>query len=209
MSESKQSNNERLSRTLTKILRHKATDMGIKMSEDGYVKVDDLLNKVKDIKNLNATEYDIRNAVAKCPKQRFQLNEEGKDLLIRCSQGHSIKGLKSEELYTPITLDDVKEGKYPCAVHGTYKKAWKLIQESGGLSPMGRTHIHFSSKPFGSKDMISGMRSNAEVLLEVDLAAAITAGHKFWIANNEVILCDSKCLPLIYLTDKQNKDLKN
>ena len=191
---------ERLSRTLTSILRHKAVQMRIPIKADGYVNVKDLLN-VKDIKKLQGTVEDIRAAVINCSKQRFQLKEvEDGQVYIRAVQGHSMKEVKSEELLIPITLEEVTEGKYPHAIHGTYFKAWVEIQKSGGLSPMNRTHIHFSSEPFGSKDMISGMRSNAQVLLNVNLAEAIAAGHKFWIANNRVILCDSKLLPLKYLT---------
>lgn len=173
--------------------------MGIPMAADGYISVWELL-VVKDLRRLNTTLDDLRSIVDDCPKQRFQLRERSEEeIYIRATQGHSMKEVKSEELLTPITLQEVKDGKYPWAIHGTYHKAMAEIQRSGGLSPMSRTHIHFSSQPFGSKDMISGMRSNAQVLLYADLEAAISAGHKFWISNNGVILCDSALLPLIYL----------
>ena len=66
--------------------------------------------------------------------------------LIRASQGHSIH-IDSASLLTPILPTDAD---FPAeVVHGTSRSAWKLIQESGGLSRMERQHVHFA-KGLGS-----------------------------------------------------------
>ena len=178
-----QSNNTALSRTLTKILRHKASDYGLNMSSDGYVLLTDLLC-VPALKKLNANKEVIDSIVANCPKQRFAFNDD--HTAIKANQGHTIETLDDEKMMIPITLENCHE--YPSCVHGTYRKAWKLIEESGGLSRMQRRHIHFSSEEFGSKQMISGMRSNAQVLISIDLKKALENGYKFYVSLNKVIL---------------------
>ena len=51
----------------------------------------------------------------------------------------------------------------PKVIHGTYFKAWNQIQQSG-LNKMKRNHIHFAAGEPGSEEVISGMRSSAQVL---------------------------------------------
>jgi 2'-phosphotransferase len=133
------------------------------------------------------------------------------DFLIRANQGHSIE-LKSEELLKPIQDDNIPD----MAVHGTTEKAWGLILKSGGLRRMGRNHIHFASGlPAGfcsimSEDeeaekklanpsqtveklappVISGMRSSSSILIYIDIRKARSAGLKFWLSDNGVILSE-------------------
>ncbi|MCJ1307328.1 hypothetical protein MMC25_000974 [Agyrium rufum] len=73
--------------------------------------------------------------------------------LIRASQGHSL-AIESSGLLTPFDPDDPS-----CpteVVHGTFTPRWQLICKSGGLSRMGRTHVHFTIREEGKDASESG-----------------------------------------------------
>ena len=129
--------------------------------------------------------------------------------LIRANQGHSI-ALASEGLHAPITLE---AGNVPdVVVHGTYFAFWDAIVAAGGLRRMGRTHVHFGTgvpaaagKGKGAqaqtqndggneeKAVISGMRSDAELLIFVDVARCLREGRgplQWWISANGVVLTE-------------------
>ena len=122
-------------------------------------------------------------------------SDDPADFLIRANQGHSIK-VDTEGLLTPIT---VEASNVPATVvHGTDERAWKLILGGGGLRRMTRTHIHFASglpQSFNTEDkdaapVISGMRNSSTVLIYIDINAALSAGIKFFVSENGVILTD-------------------
>ncbi|CCG82215.1 Putative tRNA 2'-phosphotransferase [Taphrina deformans PYCC 5710] len=173
--------NERttLSRTLSKILRHKAHDEGLTLRADGYISVASILSRPK-LSNLKADLEKIQEVVAKDNKTRFtMMQEEGGEWFIRANQGHS---LAVDELsLTPIT--DAK--LYPTVLHGTSMAAWDRIQ-SLGLSKMKRNHIHCATGAFGT--VKSGVRRNCEVFIHIDLPKAMHDGIRFFESSNGVIL---------------------
>lgn len=71
-------------------------------------------------------------------------------------------------------------------IHGTYYKNWLKIKYEG-LSRMNRLHIHFTTE-LSNKQVISGMRSDAQVYIYIDLTKAIEAGINFFKSSNNVIL---------------------
>ena len=189
---------DRISRNLSSVLRHRALELGLTMDAAGYIPLPSIL-QLQDFKGI--TLSDIQQLVAECKKQRFALQDrEGDGCFIRANQGHTIEGvIDQDELLTLIT----NPTDYPIVVHGTYKDAWKLIQESGGLNRMARNHIHFATGLPGADGVISGMRSSSQVLLYIDLAAAIADGIQFFISQNGVILTpgdQTGTLPLKYIT---------
>mgnify|MGYP005989473029 CR=1 FL=1 len=124
-------------------------------------------------------------------KQRFTLKPTGDesstnaaDYLIRANQGHSIK-VDSAALLVPITLENVPEK----VLHGTYFAFWPLIVESGGLKPMGRNHVHCSTGT-PEEGVTSGMRKDAELIIEIDVRASLEAGDKWWLSDNAVVLSE-------------------
>ncbi|XP_062028882.1 ubiquitin-conjugating enzyme E2 28-like [Rosa rugosa] len=80
-------------RSLTRILRHMASELNLDMRSDGFVKVHDLLElNLKTFANIPLSSHivdEIKEAVRKDNKQRFSLLEENEELLIRANQGHS------------------------------------------------------------------------------------------------------------------------
>ena len=107
--------------------------------------------------------------------------------LVRANQGHSTSAVESDALLTELTLADV--ARFPTVCHGTTLAAWPNIQQSG-LSRMTRRHVHFAPRAPGQGQVISGMRSSSSCIIYLDLARAMAAGLRFYLAQNEVILTE-------------------
>ena len=168
---------EQRARSITYLLRHGAKKEKVPIREDGFVSINDILSwkKVSGI-----TVEEIREIVAECPKRRFLLVEEPEGIFLRANQGHTLE--------VEVEMKEIVDASlYPVVCHGTYFRSWDLIK-AGGLSRMGRKHIHFSSKDFNDRTIISGMRRTSEILIYIDLPTAINDGFKFFISDNEVVL---------------------
>lgn len=116
-------------------------------------------------------------------------SKEPSDWVIRANQGHSI-AIDSAALLIPITIE---AGNVPdIVVHGTYYAFYQAIVETRGLKKMGRNHIHFSTGlPEDKKGVISGMRSDAELLIYVDIEKSLQdGGVLWWISENGVVLTE-------------------
>ena len=75
-------------------------------------------------------------------------------------------------------------------IHGTYYEPLDLIMKHG-LNRMARNHIHMAVGWPGA-EVISGMRGNCQVVVEVNLVRAMYAEHRlpFYCSTNKVILCE-------------------
>ncbi|XP_786744.1 tRNA 2'-phosphotransferase 1 [Strongylocentrotus purpuratus] len=170
----------RLSKLLSLVLRHRAQQLGFNIYPGGYVLVKDLLAH-KMFKRF--TEADIRRVVASNDKQRFSFktNEETGELMICANQGHSFDVPEPE--LEPIT----DASRFRTVVHGTYFRHWDQIRRQG-LKRMNRTHIHFAQGVPGADGVISGMRRSCQVMIFIDLPAALRGGVKFFLSKNGVVL---------------------
>ena len=129
-------------------------------------------------------------------------------LCIRANQGHSIDIVDPNLLFDrQMTLEDLES--LPCVVHGTYYKAWNIIQNLG-LNKMNRTHIHLAA----GMDAISGMRKDCTVFIYVNAAKCIEDGVVLFQSDNGVILTagpnEEGTLPVDYfshVTDNKGKVL--
>jgi 2'-phosphotransferase len=149
---------------------------------------------------LKVSFSEIQSIVTDNDKQRFSLkpnpatnpslsteSTSPSDYLIRANQGHSIK-LDSSALLEPITAE---AGNVPDKVlHGTYYAFWPTIVSSGGLKPMGRNHVHCSTGT-PEEGVVSGMRRDAELLIEIDVERSIKEGGlQWWKSDNGVVLTE-------------------
>uniref|UniRef100_A0A6M2DNV4 2'-phosphotransferase n=1 Tax=Xenopsylla cheopis TaxID=163159 RepID=A0A6M2DNV4_XENCH len=166
-----------ISRRLSWLLRHGAQKVDIFISDEGFIKVHDILRhqSFKDI-----TLEDILRVVSNNDKQRFSVrkNPGNGELEIKANQGHTISLNNLKLLEIPLITS------YTEVIHGTYYSCWKAIKKEG-LRRMKRMHIHFA------KDLnsISGIRKNCQVLIYVDIKLALKDGYKFFESENQVILC--------------------
>ncbi|POS82929.1 hypothetical protein EPUL_006329, partial [Erysiphe pulchra] len=197
-----------LSKALSKLLRHAANDVGIKLDSEAYAPVDQVLEWQR-LKSLHITFDDIKKVVNEDLKHRFSLkpnpaiaNSESIDpsnWVIRANQGHSIN-VDSSKMLIPITIEinNIPE----TVVHGTYYYFYSSIINSGGLSRMTRTHIHFSDGIQRDRQkIVSGLRKDAELLIYIDIRASLEDGVLWWLSDNGVVLTegdDKGLLPLKY-----------
>ncbi|CAH8521809.1 unnamed protein product [Dicrocoelium dendriticum] len=184
-----------ISKRLAWVLRHGAHKVGLTLTKGGYLYVDDVLQTPSFH---GVTLEDIRQVVDSDDKTRSELwpSPESGRLRVRAFQGHRLP-IEDMDL-TPIT----DPSHYPVVVHGTYIRNWERIRVEG-LKRMSRTHIHFAPGEPGEADVISGMRSNAELVIHIDLAKALHDGFKFYLSQNRVILTEGDsqgCLPPAYFT---------
>eukprot|EP00964_Phaeocystis_antarctica_P009105 scaffold4935_cov67-Phaeocystis_antarctica.AAC.8 len=188
-----------LSKLLTKLLRHKAVELGVTIDADGWVALSDALAQINGprLRELvgNAgklgsheyteahvrdyTEADVRDVVDANDKRRFVI--DGTE--IRAAHGHDMPGV-GEKQGEPLTFETAPE----VAVHGSYVKHVQAILEQG-LSRMSRHHTHLAKGLLGEKGVISGMRPNAELFIWVNVHEAIKGGLTFYESANGVILC--------------------
>jgi putative RNA 2'-phosphotransferase len=163
-----------LSKFLSFVLRHQPDAIGLTLSQDGWVEIDDLLEKA----NASGTRFrreELLRVVATSDKKRFSLSDDGSR--VRAAQGHSVSvelGLRPQE--PPAVL-----------YHGTATRFLESIRSSG-LRPQVRQQVHLSSDEATAQRV--GQRHGKPVVLKVDARAMHAAGFKFYLADNGVWLTD-------------------
>nr|XP_023028184.1 tRNA 2'-phosphotransferase 1 [Leptinotarsa decemlineata] len=167
-----------LSKLLSWLLRHGAVKEGLPIRTDGYMNIEDLLNH-KTIRDKFSLE-DIKRVVEVDNKHRFSLRYE-KDIQICANQGHTINVVTNLELSPILGTEDIQ------LIHGTYFKNWDNIKNEG-ISRMKRNHIHFSKGLPGDRNIVSGIRSDAEIFIYINLKLAISDNILFYLSVNGVIL---------------------
>ncbi|TWW55694.1 tRNA 2'-phosphotransferase 1 [Takifugu flavidus] len=171
-----------LSKSMSYVLRHGADQMGLQISSDGFLFVDELLAHPQF---RSYSLEDVERVVNTNDKQRFKLRSHPENgcLQVRASQGHSIKVMDLE-------LKPVLAGSPDCpaeAVHGSYLRNWSSIKQQG-LSCMNRTHIHLAPGLPGEDGVISGMRKDCDLAVYVDILKALADGIEFFWSENGVLL---------------------
>ncbi|WP_406063330.1 RNA 2'-phosphotransferase [Micromonospora sp. NBC_00860] len=172
----------KLSKRMSKALRHDPERAGLVLDPAGWTPVDALLAALR----IERAELDA--VVAGNDKQRFAV-ERGTDgvLRIRANQGHSVPvdlGLP------PVTPPDR-------LYHGTSAGALESIRATG-LHRGGRHHVHLSADT-ETAHRVGARRAGRVVLLTIDAAAMAAAGHVFHRSANGVWLTDA--VPAGYLLE--------
>ncbi|GAB7032196.1 RNA 2'-phosphotransferase [Streptomyces sp. NPDC021749] len=162
----------RLSKYLSKHLRHEPQRIGLALDAQGWVPVDDLLAAAA-AHGFPFSQAELTAVVARNDKQRFTI-EDGR---IRANQGHSVR--------VDLGLPPAEPPAY--LFHGTVARNVAAIREKG-LLPMKRHAVHLS--PDRDTATRVGARRGKPVVLAVDAAAMHRAGHVFRVSANGVWLTD-------------------
>ncbi|MEU0146557.1 RNA 2'-phosphotransferase [Streptomyces sp. NPDC006288] len=160
----------KVSKYLSKHLRHEPDRIGITLDPHGWVPVDELLRACAD-HGFSFTRAELDHVVAVNDKQRFTVAGDR----IRASQGHTVPvdlGLPAAEPPTHL-------------YHGTVARTLHTIRTEG-LRPMARHHVHLS--PDRATAVRVGARRGVPVVLAVDAGAMHRAGHLFHVSANGVWL---------------------
>ena len=164
----------KLSKRMSKALRHQPERVGLILDPAGWVPVADLLAA------LGVSEDDLREVVRRNDKQRFTIDGDR----IRANQGHSVEvelGLPAAT--PPDTL-----------FHGTVAAFLDDIMRDG-LRPMSRHDVHLSPDRETARRV--GARRGRPVILTVDARAMHADGHEFRLSANGVWL--TQHVPARYL----------
>lgn len=181
----KHQSNVQLSKQLSWLLRHGAQKEGFTIQPDGYVCVADILQHPRFGAQYSMEK--LREIVAADTKQRYQLrcnpltgNDE-----IRANQGHSLTAVQAEACMERISsISQLPEA----VVHGTYYKNWEHIKTEG-LKRMQRNHVHFAVLRGRGEVVVSGFRSDCQVLIYLDVAKVLADQLELYRSSNNVILC--------------------
>ena len=179
-----------VSKAASKILRHKAVDFGLNIRDDAYFRIADVLG-CSWLEQLGAEEGDLLNAVQSDEKRRYELWADlHNELWIRCVQGHSIRSVSDEALLWPVSKTDAN--RPDVAVHGTFWKNMDSIRVQG-LHRGRRNHVHL--QPSRS----CHLREGCNVVIYVDVNAALRKGLKFFWSRNWVLLTHGPVPPECFL----------
>ncbi|BAY89791.1 MULTISPECIES: RNA 2'-phosphotransferase [unclassified Tolypothrix] len=171
----------KISKFLSKHLRHKPADIGIKLAPGGWIEINELLTACAKNK-FPITRQELQLVVESNDKQRFSFDSTG--TLIRANQGHSIEvDLQLEPVVPPDVL-----------YHGTAKQSVESILQTG-LSKMSRHHVHLSKDIATAKNV--GARHGKPIVFAVNAVAMHQAGYIFYCSDNGVWLVDN--IPPEYL----------
>jgi putative RNA 2'-phosphotransferase len=164
----------RLSKFLSKHLRHQPQKIGLIPEPGGWVRVEELLAACTAA-GYAMTQEMLAEVVARNDKQRFAFDESGQR--IRAQQGHSIDvDLELNAAEPPIVL-----------YHGTGSVSVDLILQSG-LQKMRRHHVHLSADV--ETAIRVGSRHGKPVVFTVDAARMKAEGWTFYRSGNGVWLVD-------------------
>jgi putative RNA 2'-phosphotransferase len=157
----------RISKRLSRHLRHAPEEIGIQLTTDGWTEVSTLLSA------MHITRDQLDHVVAGNDKQRFAFDESG--ARIRANQGHTV----------PVQLDLPVATPPDTLYHGTVAKFLDAIM-TDGLRPMTRHDVHLS--PDLPTAIKVGSRRGKPVVLAVDAARMRADGHEFRLSANGVWL---------------------
>ncbi|MEU5339978.1 MULTISPECIES: RNA 2'-phosphotransferase [unclassified Streptomyces] len=169
----------KVSKYLSKHLRHQPERIGLTLDEAGWVEIETLMAAAQ-AHGFQFTRDELDHVVANNDKRRFAI--EGSR--IRASQGHSVEVDLGLAAATPPAY----------LYHGTVARSLDAIRAEG-LRPMNRHDVHLS--PDRETATRVGARRGRPVVLSVDAAAMHRDGHEFRVSANGVWL--TAAVPPSYL----------
>ena len=187
----------RLSRFLSKILRHQPGIIGIEIERVGaWANVNELIEGINSRSRYHIDRAILETIVATDSKGRYSFNENGTK--IRANQGHSID----------VVLDMEKRTPPEFLYHGTAGKFLESIMEKG-LLPGNRQFVHLSPDEATAKTVgYRHSKPDAPVILKVRAGQMARDGYEFMISDNGV--WQIKKVPPQYLEmDINRKDVCN
>jgi putative RNA 2'-phosphotransferase len=175
----------KISKYLSKHLRHAPEQLGLTLAAGGWVAVDDLLVACA-AHQFPVTLAELFEVVAASDKQRFAFDETKPR--IRANQGHSVDVDLQLEPQTPTDV----------LYHGTGEKSVALIVRLG-LVKMARHHVHLSTELETARKV--GSRHGHPVIFAVNAIAMHQAGFTFYRSENGVWLVDRVPAEYLMLND--------
>lgn len=165
----------KVSKYLSKHLRHEPERLGLELEEGGWVSVAGLLEACAR-QRFPITLQELDEVVTNCDKQRFAFDDTR--TRIRANQGHSVE--------VDLQLEPVEPP--PLLYHGTPQGNRDVILATG-LLKMARHHVHLSADVATALKV--GARRGKPLIFVIDAAAMRQAGHLFFCSANGVWLVEA------------------
>jgi len=182
---------EMLSKLMSFLLRHDPSAAGLRMDQEGWVSVDDLVEGIRkrwrnaDLYSWVRREHVIAIA-ALDPKGRFELRNG----MIRARYGHSAK--------LNLRLSYPRDHSSRTLFHGTAPENLDSIMREG-LKPMKRAFVHLSLSPEDACE-VGRRHSSKPVVLVIDAECLRKHGIEVLVASRSVRLAKyvpSRCISRI------------
>jgi putative RNA 2'-phosphotransferase len=162
----------KISKYLSKYLRHQPERLGLELLPGGWVSVDTLLSAASQ-DGFEISLSELKQVVATNDKQRFAFDVSG--LLIRANQGHST----DVDLQLPVQIPP------DLLYHGTHVNAVTTILVEG-LQKMSRHHVHLTTDLQIAHQV--GSRRGNSIIFSVNATAMTNDGYEFYLSANGVWL---------------------
>ena len=200
-----------ISKEFCSILRHKAVSYGLKIQNDGFCELKEVL-KLRTMRALGVSMIDVEQLMLlqeknTNKKRRFEVQQRVHDgkKIIRALQGHSMQEVEDEALLEALSFTSPSL-PVKC-LHGTKNEHVMSIMQKG-LIPGGqgkwsqsqpRSHIHFTPyDDFGKQkknraadlknNICHGLREKYEAGILINMRKAMREGIKFFRSDNGAIL---------------------
>ncbi|HHT96354.1 MAG TPA: RNA 2'-phosphotransferase [Clostridiales bacterium] len=174
----------KLSRFLSFILRHQPQAIGMKLNEEGYVNVSELLNAINNETKFNITMNTLQEIVNEDDKNRYSFNHD--KTMLRANQGHSIN----------VNVGLIEKQPKRNLYHGTSTKYMDNIRNQG-LTKGKRLYVHLSDSRLTAKEV--GARHGKPVVLMINIDSMIKDGYKFYQSANKIWLTEE--VPAKYIKE--------
>lgn len=171
MSEQKKKN---ISKFLSLILRHQPETINLRLDENGWANIDELISKSADVK-IYFTSEELDEIVEMNDKKRFIFNKD--KTKIRANQGHSI------DIDLALKPQQPPEFLY----HGTAMNNVDSILENG-IEKRNRQYVHLSLDQETATKV--GMRHGKPIILTIKTGEMFEDGILFYLSENNVWLTD-------------------
>ena len=194
-----------ISKALAGCLRH-GHHPPVTATSAGWVLLEDLLSWPR-ISKQHTTPGDLLEIARHNSKSRYEIGYRPSDrtYYMRAVQGHSRSDVHDDDLLERCTEETLPG----VLLHGTKWHLYEAIRDQGILPQAllaqeqgrsgkgkkgseGRRHVHLISEEDRGKDVLSGFRENATMVIAVDARHAMRQGVTFYRSKNGVILTSDR-----------------
>ncbi len=174
---------KKIGKFLSLVLRHDPGAAGIRLDDNGWADVKELIHGVNETGRTLDLEM-LKEIVRTNDKKRFSFSDDG--TRIRANQGHSIQ--VDVELKAAVPPDVL--------YHGTATRfLGSILNAKEGLRAGSRLYVHLS-KDYDTAVKV-GMRHGVPAVLRVDASGMMRDGFVFYLSENGVWLVER--VPVKYL----------